>query len=600
MTVEIAFMLLLMAAALVAFVRELFPIEVTALGVLAILVATGTIDAGQALAGFSSTAVIAIGSLFVLSHALTRTGLLETIADWVGDRAHDRPWQVVVWLLVAVGLGSAMLNNTAVVAIAIPLVMKLCRRLDLSPSKLLMPLSYASILGGTLTLIGTSTNLLVDSLIQDAGQAPLGMFEFSLLGAAMLIVGLIYVVATSRRLLPGRVAPAGALTERYLGHGFLTELVVEESSQLIGTNLSELHINERYGVTVLEVVRDAAETHVDDVGSISFQHGDHLVVQGGLEEILRLRREQRLALLPDVEPSDEQLSEGGQLLVEAWIAPGSRMIGRTLRQLDFHHHYGAFVLAVRRIGETMKTRLGDVALRVADALLILVPRDRIESLEDEGDLKILTEHDVHVRRRPLWWMVLVVLPLVVVAAALDWTDIAATALVGAVVLLLFRVVSPQEAYRSMNWPVLFMIAAFVPVGHAFQVTGTADFLARGLLAASGWAPVPVAPYLLLALLYLATSFLTQIASNNASAVVLAPVALSLGASLGVDPRPFVVAVCFAASAAFLTPMGYQTNLMVYSAGGYRFSDYARFGAPLSLLTWLLATLLIPVFWPFSG
>jgi len=600
MTVEIAFMLLLMAAALVAFVREVFPIEVTALGVLAILVATGTIDAGEALAGFSSTAVIAIGSLFVLSHALTRTGLLETIADRVGDRAGDRPWRVVIWLLVVVGLGSGFLNNTAVVAIAIPLVMKLCRRLELSPSKLLLPVSYASILGGTLTLIGTSTNLLVDSLIQDAGQPPLGMFEFSMLGAAMLIVGLVYVIAASRRLLPGRVPTAGALTERYLGHGFLTELMVEQGSPLIGTNPSQLHIRERYGVTVLEVVRNPAETHVDDVGTLSFRRGDHLVVQGGFEDILRLGRDLGLALLPDVEPADEELSEGGQLLVEAWIAPGSRMIGRTLRQLDFHHHYGAFVLAVRRIGETLRTRLGDVTLRVADALLILVPQNRIEDLEVEGDLKVLTEHDVHLRRRPRWWLVLVVLPLVIVVAALGWMDIAAAAMVGAVVLLIFRVVSPQEAYRSMNWPVLFMIAAFVPVGRAFQVTGTAEFLAKGLLAASAWAPERIAPYLLLALLYLAASILTQIASNNAAAVVLAPVALSVGASLGVDPRPFVIAVCFAASAAFLTPMGYQTNLMVYSAGGYRFSDYARFGAPLSLLTWLLATFLIAVIWPFTG
>jgi di/tricarboxylate transporter len=426
------------------------------------------------------------------------------------------------------------------------------------------------------------------------------MFELSLLGAAMLVVGMVYVVATSRRLLPGRVAPAGALTERYLGHGFLTELVVEEGSPVIGANPSELHIRERYGVTVLEVVRDPAETHVDDVGTLSFRPGDHLVVQGELEDILRLRREQGLALLPDIEPGDERLAEGGQLLVEAWIAPGSRMVGRTLRQLDFHHHYGAFVLAVRRIGETLRTRLGDVALRVADALLILVPQSRIEDLEVEGDLKVLTEHDVHLRRRPRWWLVLVVLPLVIGAAALGWMDIAAAALVGAVVLLLFRVVTPQEAYRSMNWQVLFMIAAFVPVGHAFQVTGTADFLARGLLAASGWAPDHLAPYLLLALLYLATSILTQIASNNAAAVVLAPVALSLGTSLGVDPRPFVIAVCFAASAAFMTPMGYQTNLMVYSAGGYRFSDYARFGGPLTVLTWLLASVLIPIIWPFAG
>jgi di/tricarboxylate transporter len=425
------------------------------------------------------------------------------------------------------------------------------------------------------------------------------VFEFSLLGGVMLVVGTVYIVLAARPLLPDRAA-TGALTEKYLGHGFLTELVVEKGSRLVGGNLSEEHVNERYGVVVLEVVRDGAETHLEDVGTVSLRGGDHLVVQGALEDILRFRRDHGLGLLSDVEPTDQQLAAGGQLLVEAWIAPGSQMVGRTLKQLDFHHHYGAFVLAVRRIGGTMRRRVADVVLRVADALLILVPSDRVDELEEAGDLKILSEHDVHLRRRPFWWLVLMVLPAVVALAATGWMDIAAAALVGAVILLLFRVITPEDAYRSMNWPVLFMIAAFVPVGHAFQVTGTADFLASGLLAVSGWAPGDVAPYVLLALVYLVTSLLTQLASNNAAAIVVAPIALGLGRSLGVDSRPFVIAVCFAASAAFMTPMGYQTNLMVYAAGEYRFLDYVRFGLPLGILTWLLATLLIPVLWPFAG
>jgi di/tricarboxylate transporter len=274
------------------------------------------------------------------------------------------------------------------------------------------------------------------------------------------------------------------------------------------------------------------------------------------------------------------------------------MVGRTLRQLDFHHHYGAFVLAVRRVDTTMRERLGDVALRVADALLILIPRDRVDELEESGDLKVLSEHHVHLRRQPLWWLVLIILPAVVVAAAVGWLDIAAGALIGAIALLLFRVVTPEEAYRSMNWQVLFMIAAFVPLGHAFQVTGTADFLARGLLGAAAWAPPPLAPHLTLAMVYLLASVVTQVASNSAAAIVVAPIALSLGPSLGVDSRPFVIAVCFAASAAFLTPMGYQTNLMVYAPGEYTFRDFLRFGAPLSVLTWLMSIVLIPLFWPF--
>jgi di/tricarboxylate transporter len=597
MTPAIAFMLLLMGIALVAFVKELFPIEITALGMLAILLASGVIETREAIAGFSSTAVVAIACLFVLSHALTKTGVLETIADWVGDRARTRPELVMVLLLLAVSIGSGALNNTAVVAISIPLAMKLCRRLDLSPSKVLLPLSYASILGGTLTLIGTSTNLLISSLMEEAGERPLAMFEFSIVGSILMVAGMAYIGLASRRLLPTRAA-SGALTDRYLGSGYLTELVVADDSDLTGHNLSEEHINERYGVTVLEIVRDRDETHLEDVGTASLREGDHLVVQGSLDDILRLRRAHGLKLLPDAKLSDTQLAGGGQILVEAWIAPGSRMIGQNLKQLDFHHHYGAFVLAVRRVGTTVRERLGDVGLRLADALLILAPRERLEELEESGDLKVLSEHHVHLRRQPLWWLVLMVLPAVIVAAALGWADIAAGALVGAVVLLLFRVITPEEAYRSMNWPVLFMIAAFVPVGHAFQVTGTADFLASGLLRASAWAPAEIAPHLLLAMIYLLTAALTQIASNAAAAIVVAPIVLSLGPTLGVDARPFVIAVCFAASAAFMTPMSYQTNLMVYAPGEYRFNDFVRFGTPLGLLTWLLSVLLIPLFWPF--
>ena len=252
------FMLLLMGIALVAFVTEFFPIEVTALGLLAVLTISGIIEPREAIAGFSSTAVVAIAGLLVLSHALTKTGILETVADRIGDRARAKPGLVMVLLLFAVSIGSGALNNTAVVALSIPLVMKLCRRLDMSPSKLLMPLSYASILGGTLTLIGTSTNLLVNSLMEDAGARPLGMFEFSVVGAVLVVVGLVYIVLFSNKLLPARAA-SGALTERYLGSGFLTELVVARGSDLTGHNLSEEHVNERYAVTVIEVVRDRKE-----------------------------------------------------------------------------------------------------------------------------------------------------------------------------------------------------------------------------------------------------------------------------------------------------------------------------------------------------
>ena len=596
MSYEIAFMLLLMGVALVAFVRESFPIEVTALGILAVLVTFGILDVEDALAGFSSSAVVAIGSLFVLSHALTKTGLLETVANRIADAARKRPSPMIVLLLVLVCLGSGILNNTAVVALSIPLVLKFCRRLELSPSKVLLPLSFASILGGTLTLIGTSTNLLVNSVVRDFNQPPIGMFELSLAGAAMAAAGLIYIVVFSRRLLPDR-AKDRPLTSKYRVGEFLSELAVSEESKLVGSSLVAAHINERYRVTVLEVIRSRKEAFLEEADSVDLRPGDLLVVQGDVDDILAFRQEERLTLVPEVEVDDHELIAGGQL-IEAWVAPGSAMTGRTLRELEFHRHFGAYVLAISRVKSTLRRRISQIPLKFGDALLILIPPGRIPSLEQTGDVFIFSERDATLRKGRLWWLPVVVMLLVVLAAASGVLDIAAAALVGAVLLLFFGVITPQEAYRAVDWPVIFVIAAFVPVGHAFQVTGTADLLARSVLAVGGWAPVETLPYVVLAMVYLVTVVLTQVVSNNAAAVVVAPIALSLGPALGVDSRPFVIAVCFAASAAFMTPMGYQTNLMVHAAGEYRFSDYMRFGAPLNLLVGLLALILLPLVWPF--
>jgi di/tricarboxylate transporter len=377
----------------------------------------------------------------------------------------------------------------------------------------------------------------------------------------------------------------------------LSELAIGEESNLVGTTLRAARINERYQVTVLEMIRDDKETFLEGLETVILQAGDLLVVQGDVDDILSLRKQERLTLVPEVRLNDDELIAAGQLL-EAWVAPGSTMTGRTLKELEFHRQFGGYVLAIRRIKGTMRRRISDVRLKFGDALLMLIPPARVSSLEAAGDVVVFSERDVKLRKGRMWWLPLVVMPLVVLAAAFGWLDIAGSALVGAVLILLFGILTPQEAYRAIDWPVIFVIAAFVPVGHAFQTTGAAAFLADSVLAAGSWAPMQVLPYVVLALVYVVTVVLTQIVSNNAAAVVVTPIALSLGPALGVDSRPFVIAVCFAASAAFMTPMGYQTNLMVHAAGEYRFSDYIRFGGPLNLIVCLLALILLPLLWPF--
>ncbi len=597
MSFEILFMLILMGAALVAFVKEIFPIEVTALALVSALVVSGILSAEEAVAGFANKATVTIAGLFVLSHALMKTGLLEIAAERLGERSQERPWLGIAVLLLAVGVFSGFLNNTAIVALAIPLVLKLCGRLGLSPSKVLIPLSYASIFGGTLTLVGTSTNLLVSAVVEEAGAPPLRMFEFTGMGVLFLGSGLLYLMLFARRLLPDR-AEAASATGKYDLRGYLTELIVSDDSKLIGRTPAQAKVNQEYRVTVLKLLRQGADGQPEDVGRVPFQAGDHLIVQGAMDDILRLRKEQDVALLPDVKLDDKELSAGGQVMVEAWIHRNSAMIGKTPQELDIHRKHGGFVLAIRRVGETLRQKVAHVRLRFSDSLLILIPGDRLEKLRESEDVLILSERKFALRRGRFWWLVLPLLPAVILLAATGVLKISAGVLVAAVLLLLLGVLRPQDAYRSIDWSVVFLIAAFVPVGQAFVTTGAADLVASGLLGASSWASPVWAPYITLAAVYLATSLLTQIVSNSAAAVIVAPIALALGPSLGVDSRPFVLAVCFAASAEFMTPMGYQTNLMVYAPGEYRFADFLRFGAPLSVLTWVLVVALIPVFWPF--
>lgn len=597
MTFEIALLLVFLAATLALFLFEVLPVEVTAMCLLAALLLSGIVTLEEALTGLSNEAVVTVGAMFVLSHALAKTGLLELGAQRLAEAVGPRSWLGVALLLGAAGLMSGVLNNTAVVAVLIPLAVDLCRRFDLNPSRVLIPLSYTSIFGGTLTLIGTSTNLLVSTISHKGGEGRLGMFEFAALGAVFLAVGLVYVLAAGPRFLPTRAA-AVSLTRKYSMAPYLTELRVLGTSKLVGRTVRELDLSSRYDLTVLAVVREG-ERLVRDLQAVRFEADDVLLVRGSVESLLKVRSELGVALLTDIKLNDREFAEGGQVVVEGLVPPNSPLIGNTLEELDFRRRYGAFVLAIRRLGATLHTRLARTPLRFSDTLLMVSSRDRLDDLRRQADLVITSELDLHLRRHRFWWLVLALLPAVMVLAALGIVPIAAGALVACVTLLAVGALSPRETYRSVDWSVLFFIAAFVPLGDAMFKTGAADFLGAVVLAPVGWIPAELAPWVAVSLVYLVTSLMTELITNNAAAILMTPVAIGMAHELGVDPRPFVFAVCFAASASFMTPTGYQTNMMVYGPGSYRFTDFTRFGAPLNLLFWLLASLLIPRFWPFG-
>ncbi len=589
-------MIALLGLTLLAFMLEIFPMEVTAFGLLAALILFGLVDLEQAMSGLSNPAVVTIGCLFIMSHALTKTGLLEVGADKLGRAVGARKWLGIALLLIVVSVASGFLSNTAIVAIFMPLAIHLSRKFGISPSKILLPLSYAAIVGGTLTLIGTSTNLLVNSFMIEAGQKPIGMFEFTKLGAIYTVLGLTYVIIFAARLLPSR-AGISSLTHKYHMGTYLTEVVINADSALLGKNLLESKINLNYDITVLAIIRNGERYH-DNLRNFVFEQDDVLIVRGLIDNIMSIRKEQGVALLADIKLTDDELSQENQLLAEGLVAQGSSLIGRSLREIDFRRHYGAFVLAIRRHSTTLREEIAHIAMQFSDTLLILAPRDRIEELRRSDDLIIISEVNAQLRRDKLWWLVLVLLPVLLILVSLGYVSILQGAVLTVAALLLSRALDVQAAYGSVNWSVLFLIAAFVPVGYAMSQTGTSQFIAGGITNLAMKFPAAYVPHIALALIYLATALLTEMVSNNATAIMVAPIAISLAAALDVDARPFLVAVAFASSASFMTPMSYQTNMMVYGPGSYKFRDYVRFGVTLSLTLWIVGSLMIPAIWPF--
>lgn len=596
MTFPAVLLLVFLAAALLSFFFELLPVDVTALCLLTALLLSGIVPIEEAFAGFANPGVLTIAGLFVLSHALVKTGLLEVVGDRISRRFGTRRWTAVAVFLGVVALMSGFLNNTAVVAMTIPLAMDLCRRLELNPSKMLMPLSFAAIFGGTLTLIGTSTNLLVSALVEKAGGEPLGMFQFTPMGLVFLACGLGYVLLFGARFLPERAA-LDSLTREFNMGPYLTELKVLEGSTLLGRTVRDIGLNERYDVTMLAVIRHG-ERITENLRSLSFEADDLLLVRGAMTNLLRVRNELGVALLSDVKLTDEELAGGEQVVIEALVGPRSGLIGRTLEDIDFRRSYGGFVLAIRREDETLRERLARTALEFADTLLLVTSRDRLDEVRRHDDLILTSELDLRLHRERLWWLPLILIPLLMLLAATEVVNLLVGVLAAVVLLLVLGALRPQESYRSVDWQVIVFIAAFIPVGDAMFRTGLADVLASAALAPGAWAPPALAPWVAVSLLYLGTSLMTETLTNNAAAIVLTPVALQMGAELGVDPKSFVFAVCFAASASFMTPTGYQTNMMVYGPGHYRFTDFTRFGAPLNLFFWLVASLLLPWFFPF--
>jgi di/tricarboxylate transporter len=599
MTPDIAIVLGIISLMFILFVKEIFPLDATALLVLAIFLVFGHLTIEDAISGFSNQAVITIAVLFVLSHALQKSGILEYGVVRLNKLTERSKLLGLTVFLISVAFASAFVNNTAIVAIFIPITIRLAKKYNLSPSKLLIPLSYIAIMGGTLTLVGTSTNLLVNSIYVNTTMAePLGMFEFSRYGIFILLIGLLYIIFAVPLILPSRTVTS-SLTQNYHMGGYLTELYVSEESPLVGRTFMERDINKNYDITVLDIIREG-QVISTNIRNTIIHPGDVLFVRGSLENFLRMKEVEKVTMLTDEKLTQAELIHDDNTLVECLLTQQSELVGKSLMEINFRRRFGSFILAVRREGEIFRRKIAHIILRSFDTLLVYGPREKIKELSDSGNFIVLGEIDATLQKNRFWWVSLVVVVSAVTLAALGMVPILKGALVGMILLMILRVISTNEAYQSINWQVIILIAALIPIGIVIQNSGTASWLASAMNNAVNMFEPALQPVVLVSLIYLVTMILTEMASNAATAIIMTPIALSAAAQMGLDPKPFIFSVCFAASASFITPIGYQTNLMVYGPGGYKFSDYVKVGLPLAITLWVMATYLIPIMWPFTS
>ena len=595
---EIIFLGVIILIALVLFISELFPIDVTALLVLGLLLILGLVSPAESLAGFSNPAVMTIACLFVMSYALQKSHILEYVIISVNKLIDKSRVIGMIAYLFCIGIASAVVNNTAIVAIFMPVTIRLADKYKISPSKVLIPLSYAAILGGTLTLVGTSTNLIVNSILVDTsgGTVSLGMLEFAKFGIIKFVIGLVYIFTIGYKLLPTRVAKSSSI-EDYSLDGYLTEFRVNENSPLCGKTLLDRKINENYDVIVLDVLR-GGEIITSNLRGLSLQKDDVLFVKGSFDNFQRLKEIENLALLTDEKLTQEELEQENHILAECLVTDNSELIGQTLQDANFRRTFGSFVLAIRREGEVIRRKLAHFILKPFDTLLVYGPKDRISQLASKEGFIVLGKADANLDSHPLWWLSIVTILCAVGLAIFKVVPIVVGVILGVIILLLARVITPNEAYSSIHWQVIIVIAAFLPMGVAIQRTGLDVMIGNGIGSIVNLFPEHLIPYFLLAIIYLITMILTEIASNAATAIIMTPITLTLAASFGFDPKPFIFAVCYAASASFITPVGYQTNLMVYGPGGYRYSDYIKVGLPLGIILWIASVMVIPMIWPF--
>ena len=510
--------LMILLLMVIFFIFEILPMEVTALATIGMLWACNILTIEEAISGFGNKAVVTIGAIFIISRSLVKTGFLEVFIDYFYRFAGNWKWFSFTIFFMMVSVISGFINNTAAVAIFIPLAIHLCQKFHISPTKILLPLSYAAIFGGTLTLIGTSTNLLVNSYLETNNLETFRMFEFTKLGLIFLVVGTLYNLLIGKWFLPSR-AITTSLTQKYHMRTFLTEFKITKDSSLNNSSFRLEEVKKYFDVQIFKIIRNKEEI-IHDLRYSTLNEDDVIICQINIKDIMKFKDKYKLLLLSEIKMNQQELAGENYILVEGLIPDNSNLINRSIGQIDFRNKFGSFVLAIKRQTELLRDKVARINLKFSDTLLIMVPKNKLDDLRTSNDIIVLEELDIHLRYQKYWWLSILIFPIIMILSTFNILTIVESTVIGAIILLVLRSISMEEAYESINWPVIFLIALLVPLGIAMEKTGTGEYLSTWIidLAAYIGPTAEVQATRVISILYLITFITSDFVSNDAVAI----------------------------------------------------------------------------------